>query len=71
MLKYGLDDDGRDLAEKTVKLFGSDLKRFGDFHESYQPDNGEPLVNKGFQSWNLLVLNMLAWLEGRPVIREF
>ena len=71
MLKYGMEDDARDLAEKTVKLFGSDLKRFGDFHESYQPDNGEPLVNKGFQSWNLLVLNMLAWLEGRPVIREF
>ena len=70
-LKYGMEDDARDLAEKTVNLFGRDLERFGAFHESYQPDNGEPIMNKGFQSWNLLVLNMLAWLEGRPVVREF
>ena len=24
-----------------------------------------------FQSWNYLVINMLAWLEGRAVITEF
>ena len=26
---------------------------------------------KSFQNWNYLVLNMLAWLESRPVVREF
>ena len=40
-------------------------------HEYYLPDNGEPVLNKGFQNWNLLVLNMAAWLEGKPVVEEF
>ena len=29
------------------------------------------VMNKGFQNWNYLALNMVAWLEGRPVVREF
>ena len=28
-------------------------------------------LNKGFQNWNLLVLNMAAWLEGKPLAEEF
>ena len=28
-------------------------------------------MNKGFQNWNLLVLNMIAWLDGRDEVREF
>lgn len=71
LVNYGLNDDARDLAEKTVKLFGRDLERFGDLHEYYQPDNGEPILNRGFHNWNFLVLNMLAWLEGKPVVTEF
>ena len=35
------------------------------------PENGEPVLNKGFQNWNLLVLNMMAWLDGKPVVSEF
>lgn len=70
-VRYGLIDDARDLAEKTVALFGRDLERFGALHEYYQPENGEPILNRGFQNWNYLVLNMLAWLEGRPVVEEF
>ena len=55
----------------TVSLFGEDLKKEGALHEYYDPDTGAPIINKGFQNWNYLVLNMLAWLEKRPVIREF
>ncbi|HEY5754102.1 MAG TPA: trehalase family glycosidase [Chthoniobacterales bacterium] len=70
-LRYDLLEDGRDLAEKTISLFGRDLRRFGALHEYYQPDNGEPILNRGFQNWNYLVLNMTAWLEGRPHVEEF
>lgn len=68
---YGFDKEARQLAEKTVALFGEDLRKEGAMHEYYDPDTGAPIMNKGFQNWNYLVLNMLAWLEGRPVIREY
>ena len=68
---YGLDKEARMMAEKTVALFGEDLKENGALHEYYDPDTGRPIMNPGFQNWNYLVLNMVAWLEGRPVVREF
>ncbi|MBQ9477670.1 MAG: glycoside hydrolase family 37 [Bacteroidales bacterium] len=71
LVRYGFLDDARELAEKTVILLGRDLERFGALHEYYLPDNGEPVLNKGFQNWNYLVINMIDWLEGRPVVTEF
>ena len=71
LVNYGFDEDARELAEKTIRLFGRDLERFGALHEYYEPDNGEPVLNPGFQNWNMLVMNMIAWLEGKKVIREF
>jgi putative isomerase len=70
-VRYGLTDEARDLAEKTVRLFGRDFERFGALHEYYQPENGEPILNRGFQNWNYLVLNMINWLEGGKVVEEF
>ncbi len=71
LVKYGFESDARSLAEKTITLFGRDLERFGALHEYYQPENGEPILNRGFQNWNYLVLNMSAWIEGRTVVAEF
>jgi len=71
LLRYGFEDDARDLAEKTVRLFGRDIERFGAMHEYYQPENGEPILNRGFQNWNYLVLNMINWLEGKDPVAEF
>jgi putative isomerase len=71
LVKYGFDDDARELAEKTVRLFGRDLEASGALHEFYHPDTGDPIMTKGFQNWNFLVLNMIAWLEGRAVVAEF
>lgn len=71
LLNYGYTAEARELAEKTVILLGRDFERFGALHEYYLPDNGEPVLNKGFQNWNFLVLNMIAWLEGRPCVIEF
>ena len=70
-VQHGFHDEARDLAEKTIRLFAKDLERFGALHEYYQPENGEPILNRGFQNWNYLVLNMAAWLENRPFVAEF
>ena len=71
LVNYGFEKEARELAEKTVLLLGKDYERFGALHEYYLPDNGEPVLNKGFQNWNLLVLNMAAWLDGKPMVTEF
>ncbi len=71
LLKYGFYEDARELAEKTVRLFGQDLEKAGSLHEFYHPDNGEPIMTHGFQNWNFLVLNMIAYLEDRPMAVEF
>ena len=68
---YGLNKEARIMAEKTVALFGEDLKKEGALHEYYDPETGAPIMNKGFQNWNYLVLNMVAWLEGRSTVKEF
>ena len=68
---YGFDKEAAMMAEKTVALFGDDLVKEGALHEYYDPDSGHPIINKGFQNWNYLVINMIAWLEGRDAVREF
>lgn len=68
---YGFKKEARLMANKTIALFGEDLKREGALHEYYNPDTGAPIMNKGFQNWNYLVLNMIAWIEGRVAVREF
>jgi putative isomerase len=71
LVKYGYDDEARRLVEKTIKLIGMDYEKSGELHEFYLPENGEPVMNAGFQDWNLLVLNMIAWYEGKPSAEEF
>ena len=71
LVNYGFNEEARELAEKTILMFGSDFERFGELHEYYDPFSGEPIMNKGFQNWNLLVLNMIAWLDNQPEVREF
>ena len=69
--KYGYREDARELAEKTIRLFGQDLETTGSLHEYYNPDSGEPIMTRGFQNWNFLVLGMIAYLEGRPMVAEY
>ncbi len=68
---YGFKKEARELAVKTINLFGKDFEKSGALHEYYEPETGEPLLNKGFQNWNYLVLNMAAWLQGKTVVSEF
>ena len=71
LIKYGFEPEARELASKTIALFGRDYERTGVLHEYYQPSNGEPILNPGFQNWNTLVINMLNWMDGKAVVTEF
>ena len=71
LVKYGYKEEALELAEKNVTMLSDDIKRCGEMHEYYHPDTGEPIMNPGFQNWNLLAVNMQAWLEGRDVVEEF
>jgi putative isomerase len=71
LLKYGFLEEAKELAEKTVKLFENDITESGELHEYYDPESGAPIMNPGFQNWNLLSINMKAWLDGENVIEEF
>ena len=63
LLRYGYTALAKELAEKTIKLFGQDVEKCGEFHEYYHPETGEGVNNQGFQSWNLLTYNMADWLK--------
>jgi putative isomerase len=63
LCNYGFNAEARELARKTVRLLGEDLKRCGEFHEYYHPDTGEGINNPGFQNWNLLVVDMMEYLD--------
>jgi putative isomerase len=71
LVKYGYNKEAKKLAIKTIKLLGKDAKKVGAFHEYYDPETGKPIINSGFQDWNYLVMNMIAWLEKKPVVKEF
>lgn len=71
LLRYGYMAEAEELCEKTIALLGSDVLHCGEMHEYYSPDNGKPVMNPGFQNWNMLVLNMIYWYEGRQYIEEF
>ena len=71
LMNYGFVLEAKELANKTIRLFGQDIEQHGQLHEYYHPDTGEGVNNPGFQNWNLLVNNMIAQRDGRPVITEF
>lgn len=71
LVNYGYDEYARKIVEKTVEIFGRSIEECGQMYEYYDPDTGEGVNNPGFQSWNFLVNNMLAWYEGRETVSEF
>jgi len=71
LVNYGYTEQASNLANKTIMLFGKDIKNTKALHEYYEPDTGEPILNKGFQNWNYLVINMINWLKEKDVIEEF
>ena len=61
--KYDFVDEAKDLAVKTISMFGRDIENNGQMHEYYDPETGLGVNNPGFQNWNLLSLNMFEWLK--------
>lgn len=68
LMRYGYMAEARKICDNTVALLGSDLERTGTLHEYYVPETGEPVMNGGFINWNMLVLNMVDELNGKPAI---
>lgn len=50
---------------------GTMTGRFVAMNDYDQSEHGKPIPNRGFQNWNFLVLNMIAWLEGKAPVTEF
>ena len=65
LVDYGFSEEAASLAGKTIRLLGRDIEKCGEMHEYYHPDTGVGINNQGFQNWNLLVNNMIAYLENR------
>ncbi|MBP7401103.1 MAG: trehalase / alfa-L-rhamnosidase / mannosyl oligosaccharide glucosidase [Clostridia bacterium] len=68
LMRYGYAAEAREICDKTVALLGGDLERTGTLHEYYVPETGEPVMNGGFINWNMLVLNMVDELDGKPAM---
>lgn len=62
LMNYGYEKEAKELAQKTVLMIGKDIERYGKMHEYYDPDTCEGVHNLGFQSWNLLAINMYKYL---------
>ncbi len=71
LVKYGFETEAEQLATRTVNLFERDLQATGELHEYYDPETGAPIFNAGFQNWNLLAVNLQAWLDGDRMVTEF
>jgi hypothetical protein len=71
LVKYGFTAEAKEMANKTIVLFGRDFVKNDALHEYYDPDTGEAIMNKGFQNWNYLVMNMIAWTQNKPAVEEF
>ena len=41
LVKYGYTEEAKELAEKTIALFGRDIEKCGELHEYYDPETGE------------------------------
>ena len=71
MQRCGLEAEATVLAKRSVALFAKDIEETGTMHEFYNPDTGYGIRTPDFQNWNCLVLNMIAYLEGRAQVTEF
>ena len=68
--RYGFTADARELAEKTIALFGRDIEAIGQLHEYYDPETGAGVNHPGFQNWNFLAVNMFHWLQRFPPMEK-
>lgn len=63
LIRYGKSELAEKIETRTEKLIGGCIQNHGDTFESYHPDTGEPFLNRGFLSFNLLALDMAGRTE--------
>ena len=71
LCRYGYRREAEELTRRVCRLLGDDLRATGTLHEYYVPETGEPVMSPGFMNWNLLALNMVDELEGKPPVSRF
>ena len=71
LLNYGYVDEAHALANTLISVYGKDIEACGEMHEYYHCDTGEGINGQGFQSWNLLVNNMIAYVDKQESVTEF
>lgn len=59
LARYGITDLADKLKCSTLNLLNKNLRQYGDFFESYHPDDGSPFMHAGFLSHNLPIVEML------------
>lgn len=69
--KYGYTAEAKELASKTFGYLVKILKKNGILYEYYALETGESLLNKGFENWTNLVLNIPVWLEEKKLWKSF
>ena len=57
--RYGYKQEAKEIANRMVSTFASDIKQNGCVHEYYHGDTGQPLFQPEFISWNVLARRVL------------
>ncbi len=71
LMNYGYRKEAEIICERTLNLLANDLRETGDLHEYYNPETTKPIMNPGFVNWNVLALNMVDELDGKPSPARF
>lgn len=56
--RYGYKEDAKEIANRMLSTFASDIKQNGCVHEYYDGDYGQPLFQPEFVSWNIIALQI-------------
>lgn len=63
LIKYGYNQEAKDLAIRILKTLETDLKAYQHMHENYDAHTGLGLWAENFVSWNVLSLELIEFLE--------
>ena len=59
----GYREEATEVASRLIRVFAADITTNGCLHEFYHGDTGQPLINPGFLSWNVMALGLMDNLK--------
>jgi alpha,alpha-trehalase len=81
LINYGFREEAAKLVDRLTRLYLKDFEFCDSLHENYHAETGSPLAPSadqskegregGFFGWNLLLVDMIEMLEGKPNLLEF